>query len=136
MDITTKQVKTRLKRKASHGSGSILNASELEQLISGVLMQFADAHTAQHKKVSVSGRSCRASAVLIQERMHSYRTIYNAAWFVRFAEGSSKEYREQKMRDFWDAFLKEFQQCKDIESLTYAVADSLTLYRMGLPWSG
>lgn len=131
----TNQAEKKPRRNAVPQSGSTLDARVLEQMLHSILEQFADAHTAQYRKDATSSKSGRR-AVSLKQRMLSNRAIYNAAWFVRFAENGSKEYREEMMRKFWEVCLHEYQHCTDIESLTYAVADSLTLYRNGFPWEG
>jgi len=84
----------------------------------------------------LSAHSGRQSAVQLRDRMKNFKAIYSAAWFVRHAEVKDQDYREQKMREFWNACRKELDGCEDIEAFTYAVADALTCYRSGFPWEG
>ncbi len=116
-----------------------VDVATLTEIVRGVVLEFAEAlpeQTDPHLIEAARSRRGRQYAVRMRDRMKRFRSIYNAAWYVRHAENQEPIYREQKMREFWDACRKELDGCRDIEAFTYAVADALTCYRMGYPWEG
>ena len=79
--------------------------------------------------------SPRRSSRELRARMMKFKTLYSAAWFVRYASASNRsDYRQQKIDAFWNAVLKQLKDCDDREALLYAVADSITAFPHGLPW--
>jgi hypothetical protein len=116
-----------------------MDDSKLMDIVRGVILEFAEAlpHQAEpEQRERLSARRGRAYKLRLRDRMRRFRAVYNAAWFVRHAEMQDRDYRERKMRDFWQACQAELQSCRDIEAFTYAVADALTSYRYGYPWEG
>ena len=119
--------------------GVSVDAATLTEMIRGVILEFAEALPQQvepEQRNRWRANRGRAYALRLRDRMKRFGSIYNKAWFVRHAEMQEREYREQKMREFWEACQKELTDCKDIEAFTYAVADALTSYRYGFPWEG
>lgn len=116
-----------------------LDASKLAEVVRGVILEFAEALPDQaepEQRDRLRANRGRAYALRLRDRMKNFRSVYNTAWFVRHSEVQERHYREQKMREFWEACQKELADCKDIEAFTYAVADALTSYRYGFPWEG
>ena len=116
-----------------------VDAATLTDIVRGVILEFAEAlpeQTDPQQAELARRRRGRSYAVRMRARMKRFKSVYNAAWFVRHAEATEPDYREKKMREFWQACIKELDGCKDIEAFTYAVADALTCYRYGFPWEG
>lgn len=116
-----------------------VDPSQLTEIVRGVILEFAESLPHQvepEKRERWRANRGRAYMLRLRDRMKKFHSIYNKAWFVRHAEMQEREYREQKMREFWDACQKELADCKDLEAFTYAVADALTSYRYGFPWEG
>jgi hypothetical protein len=119
--------------------GVSMDAAKLTDIVRAVVLEFAEALPEQmsEEELAIARRKRgRQYAVRLRDRMKQHRAIYNAAWFVRHSEATAQEYREEKMREFWQTCMTEFQNCGDIEAFTYAVADALTCYRYGFPWEG
>lgn len=118
---------------------NVADVAMLTDIVRSVVLEFAQALPEQNSPEHVElarRRQGRQYAIKLRDRMKKFKSVYNAAWFVRHAESAQREYMEKKMREFWSASLKELENCKDIEAFTYAVADSLTAYRHGFPWEG
>lgn len=122
----------------AHRSVSV-DAAKLTEIVKAVVLEFAEAlpePMTEEQAQRLHRNRGRAYAVRMRDRMNRFKSVYNAAWFVRHAEASDKAYRVEKMREFWSVCAKELEHCKDIEAFTYAVADALTCYRFGFPWEG
>lgn len=120
-------------------NGVSVDASVLAEMMRGVVLEFAESLPHQvdpQQRERLRVNRGRQYALRLRDRMKKFRSVYNKAWFVRHAEMQEREYREQKMREFWDSCRKELEDCKDIEAFTYAVSDALTSYRYGFPWEG
>jgi hypothetical protein len=79
-------------------------------------------------------RSRRERAAELRERMACFAAIYNAGWLVRDAQYGSTERVQQSVMRFVAVLLQEMRSCNDFEALIYAVADTLTCSRHGVPW--
>jgi len=79
-------------------------------------------------------RSRRERAAEIEERMHRFSAIYHAGWLLRDAYFGPTQRRQQYVMDFLAALLNELRATQDYEALIYAVADTLTASRHGVPW--
>ena len=79
-------------------------------------------------------RSRRERAAELRERMASFTAIYNAGWLVRDAQSTNTQRRDEAMMRFVAVLLQEMRTCRDFEALIYAVADTITCSRHGVPW--
>lgn len=116
-----------------------IEPAKLADIVRAVVLEFAESLPEQKTSEELSRirhRRGRQYAVRLKDRMKKFHSIYNAAWFVRHAEAGETSYRKEKMRAFWQTVADELNGCKDIEALTYAVADALSCYRYGFPWEG
>jgi DNA-binding transcriptional regulator YiaG len=83
-------------------------------------------------RASRAGR--RGRILLLQERMKTFSSIYNAAWHVRDAWHGSELRRQEVIWRFVQVLVCELRQCRDFEALIYAVADALYASPQGVPW--
>jgi hypothetical protein len=79
-------------------------------------------------------RSRRERAAELRERMACFSTIYNAGWLVRDAQSGPTQRLDEAMMRFVAVLLQEMRTCRDFEALIYAVADTITCSRHGVPW--
>jgi len=63
-----------------------------------------------------------------------FSAIYNAGWLVRDAYFGPRQRSEEMMMRFVAVLLQEMRNCRDIEALIFAVTDTLTCSRHGVPW--
>jgi len=116
-----------------------VDAATLTEMMRGVILEFAESLPQQvepEQRERLRLNRGRHYVIRLRDRMKRFKGIYNKAWFVRHSEMQEREYREERMREFWGACQKELADCKDLEAFTYAVADALTSYRFGYPWEG
>lgn len=79
-------------------------------------------------------RSRRERAAELRERMACFSAIYNAGWLVRDAQSGSTQRLDKNVMQFVAVLLQEMRTCRDFEALIYAVADTITCSRHGVPW--
>lgn len=79
-------------------------------------------------------RSRRERAAELRERMAAFTSIYNAGWMVRDSQSTTTQRLDESVMRFVAVLLQEMRSCRDFEALIYAVADTLTCSKHGVPW--
>ena len=79
-------------------------------------------------------RNRRERAVEMRERMQQFAEIYNAGWALRDAYFGPDQRRERAMMKFLATMLDALRTTDDYEALIYAIADTVTASKHGVPW--